>query len=77
MNESEVFIMKYPISYEPFFETMKSKNFSTYKLFQAGFNRATYYRMKYGESVSLDTIAQLCEIMDCEVSDIIKYVHDD
>lgn len=61
------------ISYEPFFETMKKKHISSYELEKRGFSRSTYYAMKYGKSVTVNTINQLCTILDCEVSDIIKY----
>ena len=64
------------ISYEPLFRTLKEKNISTYKLFKMGFSDRTYYRMKHGESIKTDTIARLCELLDCEVQDIIQYVKD-
>lgn len=61
------------ISYKPFFETMKKKRISSYELEKRGFSRSTYYAMKYGKSVTVNTINQLCTILDCEVSDIMKY----
>lgn len=61
------------ISYEPFFETIKKKHISSYELEKRGFSRSTYYAMKYGRSVTVNTINQLCTILDCEVSDIMKY----
>lgn len=64
------------ISYEPFFETMKKKHISSYELEKRGFSRSTYYAMKYGKSVTVNTINQLCTILDCEVSDIMKYEKD-
>lgn len=64
------------ISYEPLFETMQKKHISSYELEKRGFSRSTYYAMKYGKSVTVNTINQLCTILDCEVSDIMKYVKD-
>ena len=61
------------ISYEPFFVTMKKKHIGSYELEKRGFSRSTYYAMKYGKSVTVNTINQLCTILDCEVSDIMKY----
>jgi len=61
------------ISYEPLFRTMKEKNISTYKLFRAGFQSATYYSIKAGNSVSTNTIDKLCKIMKCNVEDIIQF----
>ena len=69
--------MKRLISYEPFFRTMRQKNISTYRLFKEGLNSATYYRIRDGESVNIDTIGKICKILDCSVSDVIEYVPDD
>lgn len=62
------------ISYDPLYKTMGIKGFTTYALFKAGFNSATYYSMKAGNSVSTNTIDQLCEILDCEVKDVMTFV---
>ena len=62
------------ISYEPLFKTMKEKHVSSYKLSQMGFSRSTYYSIKQGNSVSTNTINQLCVLLKCNVSDIIQFV---
>ena len=62
------------ISYEPLFQTMKNRGITTYQLFKMGFSDRTYYRIKKGESVTVDTIAKLCELLDCRVQDIMEYV---
>ena len=51
------------ISYEPLFLTLKEKNISSYRLEKMGFARSTYY-----------AIDQLCTLLECEVSDIMKFV---
>ena len=65
------------ISYEPLFETMKKKNITSYKLQKAGFSRATYYSIKQGNSISTNTVNQLCKILECDVSDIIKFIDEE
>ena len=47
---------------------------SSYRLEKMGFARSTYYAMKDGKSVSTNTIDQLCTLLECEVSDIMKFV---
>lgn len=47
------------ISYDPLYEYMEKNHITTYALFKAGFNSATYYNMKKGKSVSVNTINQL------------------
>lgn len=51
------------ISYEPLFRTMKEKNISSYKLEKMGFSMATYYSIKQGNSVTLNTINDLCSLL--------------
>jgi len=55
---------------------MKEKNITTYKLFKAGFSSSIYYSMKNGNSVSTNTIDNLCRILECKVSDVMEYVED-
>lgn len=65
------------ISYAPLFRTMKEKHITSYRLQKCGFSRATYYSIKQGNSVSTNTINQLCRLLHCSVSDIIEYVDED
>ena len=65
------------ISYEPLFKTMKERGISSYRLQKMGFNRATYYSIKSGKSVSTNTVNLLCELLHCQVENIIAYVEDE
>lgn len=65
------------ISYAPLFKTMKEKQISSYRLDKMGFSRATYYSMQKGNSVSTNTINQLCTLLKCNVSDIMEYIDED
>lgn len=65
------------ISYSPLFETMKQKNISSYRLEKMGFSRATYYSLRTGNSVSTNTINQLCKLLKCSVSEVMVYIDDE
>ncbi len=65
------------ISYEPLFKTMKHKGITSYQLQKMGFNRATYYSIKSGKSVSTNTIALLCKLLKCRVEEVIEYIDDE
>ena len=65
------------ISYDPLWRTMKQKSVTSYRLQQMGFNRATYYAIKKGQSISTNTINLLCRLLQCRVEDVIKYVDDE
>lgn len=65
------------ISYEPLMKTMKERGVSSYKLEKMGFSRATYYSIRHGNSVSTNTINQLCKLLRCGVSDVIEFIDED
>lgn len=65
------------ISYRPFFDTMKTKGITSYRLSKMGFSRSTYYSIQQGNSISTNTINQLCKLLHCEVSEIIEFIDDE
>ena len=65
------------ISYAPLFKTMKDKQITSYRLEKLGFSRATYYSIQKGNSVSTNTINQLCKLLKCSVSDVMEFVDED
>lgn len=65
------------ISYAPLFKTMKDKQITSYRLEKLGFSRATYYSIKQGNSVSTNTINQLCKLLKCSVSDVMEFIDED
>ena len=65
------------ISFAPLFKTMKEKKISSYKLEKLGFSRATYYSIQQGNSISTNTVNQLCKLLKCEVSDIMEFIDEE
>ena len=65
------------ISFAPLFKTMKEKKISSYRLEKLGFSRATYYSIQQGNSISTNTVNQLCKLLKCEVSDIMEFIDED
>lgn len=63
------------ISYEPFYETLFKKNITEYNLiYKQGFSANTLYRMKKGKPISTKTLDSLCDVLDCRVEDIIRFI---
>ena len=62
------------ISYAPLFETMKKRGVTSYQLERMGFSRATYYSIKQGNSVSTNTIDQLCTLLHCTVGEVMEFI---
>lgn len=66
------------ISYEPLWETMKKKGISTYALIKKySFSKGTLDSLKQGRNISTSTLNDLCNILDCEVEEIIKHLPDE
>lgn len=65
------------ISYEPFWDTLICKDISTYTLIKKHhISSSTINRLRHNQDVSTATIAKLCEILKCDVDDIVQYEPD-
>lgn len=65
------------IVFDKLFTLMKEKNLTTYKIRKNNIiSETTLHRLRKGESVSTNTIASLCEALDCQPQDIMEYVHE-
>lgn len=57
------------------FDKMKEQNLSTYKIRKEKIiNEATLQRLRNNESVSTNSIASLCQALNCQPADIMEYV---
>lgn len=66
------------ITYKNFWKTIREKNISQYKLInQHDISTSLIHRLKKEEPITTTTIDRLCEIIGCEVSDIISYIPDE
>lgn len=65
------------ITYEPLWETLKKKNISTYKLItEYHFSKGTLYNLKHNRNVNTKTLNDICNLLDCDIIDIMKYTKD-
>lgn len=66
------------ISYDRLWRTMKEKGVTQYSLIKKyKISPAQITRLKRNESVSTHTIEMFCEILDCNVEDVMQYIRDD
>lgn len=62
------------IIYDKLWQTMKNKGVTQYKLIHFyGFSPGQLTRLKRNNNVSTHTIDMLCEILNCNVEDIMEY----
>ena len=65
------------IVYAPLWETMKQRKVSTYYLInKCGISSSTIQNLRHNNGVSMATINDLCNILACDVSDILQHVPD-
>lgn len=65
------------IVYEPFWATLKESNETTYTLIKKhGISSNTLCKLRKNESITMITLNDLCEILKCDPSKIIKYIPD-
>lgn len=65
------------ITFEPFWETLKGKGISQYALIKRyGISTGTMDALRKNRSITLNTLNDLCNILQCEVSDVIKFMPD-
>lgn len=66
------------ITFEPFWRTLKEKNITVYELLEKRkFSHGTYDSIKKNKNVTLNTIDQLCKMLDCRIEDIVEYKMDE
>ena len=66
------------ITFEPFWETLKRKNMSQYALIKKyGISTGTLDALRQNRSITLNTLNDLCNILQCPVSDVIEFTPDE
>ena len=66
------------ISYEPLWNTLKKKGIYQYRLIKDyGVSAGQISRLRANQNVSTHTLNELCQILQCELSDIAEFIQDD
>ncbi len=62
------------ISYEPLWKTLKQKDISQYKLIKEyGFSTGTLDALRKNRSITLNTLHDICEILECDIADVVEF----
>lgn len=65
------------ISYEPLWETLKRKGISTYVLIKDySFSKGTLDSLKHNRNISTATLNDICNMLECDISDVLKFTPD-
>ena len=64
------------ISYSPLWKTLIDKNISKAKFrVDCNISKQTYADMNKDKFISLRTIDKICTFLNCDIKDVIEYVH--
>ena len=67
-----------PIVYDKLYAMLKEKGVTTYRIRKEKIiNQGTLQRIREGKSVSTETMAKFCKVLDCQPGDLMEYVPDD
>ena len=65
------------VTFDPLWQTLKKKGISQYDLItKHGISTGTLDSLRKNRNVTMNTINDLCNILDCEISDIAKFTKD-
>ena len=65
------------ISFKPFFDKLYLDEVSTYKLIKEhNISSSTINRLKHNKPVSTATVEKICEVLNCDVYDILEFKPD-
>lgn len=66
------------IKFDRLWITMKKKGISQYDLYtRYNINRAQVHRLKHNMNVQTNTLDRLCNILHCDVDEIMEHIQDD
>lgn len=66
------------IDYSPFWETLEQSNENWYTLtHKHRLSDSTLHRLKHNKDVSTKTLNDLCQILSCDIKDIVRYIPSD
>ncbi|MDT3844070.1 MAG: helix-turn-helix transcriptional regulator [Bacillota bacterium] len=65
------------ITFDPLWETLKNKNISQYSLIKDyKFSTGTLDALRQNRSITLNTLNDICNILECNIDDVIKFTPD-
>ena len=63
------------LSYKKLFKRLIDIEMKNIELMdKAKVSRSTFYKIKRGENVTTDVLLRVCDVLDCDISDIVERV---
>lgn len=64
-------------SYKKLFKKMIDKDMKNTELMKkAKVSKSTFYKIKNGDNVTTDVLLRICNVLECDISEIVECVND-
>ena len=64
-------------SYKKLFKKLIDKDMKNTELMkEAKVSKSTFYKIKNGENVTTDVLLRICDVLECDISEIVECVND-
>lgn len=66
------------ILFDKLWQTMQERGITQYDLYtKYNMNRAQLHRLRHNQNIESNTLDRLCNILDCNIEDIMTHIKDD
>lgn len=66
------------ILFDKLWQTMQERGITQYDLYtKYNMNRAQLHRLRHNQNIEANTLDRLCNILDCNIEDIMTHIKDD
>ena len=66
------------ILFDKLWQTMQERGITQYDLYtKYNMNRAQLHRLSHNQNIETNTLDRLCNILDCNIEDIMTHIKDD
>ena len=66
------------ILFDKLWQTMQERGITQYDLYtKYNMNRAQLHRLRHNQNIETNTLDRLCNILDCNIEDIMTHIKDD
>ncbi len=66
------------ITYEPLWKTLQQRHISQYRLIKDyGFSTGTLDSLRQNKNITMKTLNDICNVLNCGVEAVIKYIPDE
>lgn len=66
------------ILFDKLWHTMQERGITQYDLYtKYNMNRAQLHRLRHNQNIETNTLDRLCNILDCNIEDIMTHIKDD